>query len=232
MDKPITISQDVFKKHHPDVTVIPLLEHESETSVQLDAFLGDTHLNAIGVAAAYEKCKLVCVALASPLTVVVFRFCSSQSETKQSKKKQLTAPMSPGRGTLAEILTDPHLQKHGINMDRLVTSLFLDYQLRLSQGFDLRSLVRERKRKLSPLDDLAEAVGGWDTLASKDVIQNLLASEEYSSQATRVVAMRAWMCIMAGTRPKVASDIARAPKYNTDTFTTTVRYLHDIIELF
>jgi hypothetical protein len=232
MDNPFTISQDVFRQRHPDITVIPLSEHESDTSVQLDAFLGDTHLNAIGVAAAYEKCKLVCIALASPLTVIVFRFSSPQSETKQSKKKHNTASMSPGRGTLAEILTDPQLQKHGFNMDRLVTSLFLDYQLRLSQGFDIRSLVRERKRKMSPVDDLAGALGGWDTLASKDVIRGLFTDEEHNSQATRALAMRAWACIMAGTRPMVAQLIAAAPKYNTDTFTVTVRYSYNRLEFF
>jgi hypothetical protein len=232
MDTPFTVSQDVFKESHPEITVLPLLEHDPETSVQLDAFLGDTHLNAIGVAAAYEKCKLVCIALASPLTVVVFRFAPTQTAGSQQpkKKKQSTAFVSPARGTLAEILTDPGLEKHGLYMDRLVASLFVDHQLRLSHGFDLRFLAKERKGKISPLDDLTEAVGGWDSLASRDAIRDLLVNEEYDIEATRAVAMRAWTCIIASTRAKVAADVDRAPKYNTDTFSVTVRYVRAMID--
>jgi hypothetical protein len=221
MDKPFTISQDIFKRHHPDITVIPLLEHEPYTSVQLDAFVGDTHLNAIGVAAAYEKCKLVCVALASPLNVVVFRFSTPKSNNgKYSKKKTLA--ISPARATLAEILSDPQLQKHGLNLDRLATSLFLDHQLRLAEGFDLRTLAPVKKQKNSPLETLAKALGGWEMLTNRDILRDLFSNERYSVQATGLLAMRAWACVMAGTRANAASEVARSLKYNTVDFNVLV----------
>jgi hypothetical protein len=232
MDKPFTISQDVFKKRHPDITVIPLLEHEPHTSVQLDAFVGDTHLNAIGVAAAYEKCKLVCIALASPLNVVVFRFSAPKSSSgKQSKKNKIPA-ISPARATLAEILGDSQLQKHGLNLDRLATSLFLDHQLRLAEGFDLRTLAPMKKQKKGPLEDLVKALGGWEMLTNRDILRDLFSNERYSVQATGLLAMRAWACVMAGTRANAASEVARSLKYNTVDFNVLVRQTSNLSDMF
>jgi hypothetical protein len=218
-NNPFFVTPDLFKNKQSESPLLIVPVFESNIGSVLETFLGTVVDDSVGIAAAYEKCALACIALASPSRVLLVRLSKPGGKKGKGKSRPHVATSSPGRELLAnEILTAPKLRKLGLNIDRLVTSLFLDLDLRMADGVDLIALAPPKKTMHGPFDDVVTAFGGWSALGERPRVLSVLGYERFDAADMTPLALRAWGCLKRGTEDKVVKVLAQAPLYNTASF--------------
>jgi hypothetical protein len=216
MDRPFPLHQDVFKAPAPPIQVTPVHEGDANAPALLAALLDALGDAPLGLAGAYDKCKLTHIALAAPEAAVILRF-AAPGKSKSKKAKARPAPTCAGRTALTALLTSPTV-KLGTNVDRLAVALFLDHGLRLAGAADVFDLAPPKTR-----GEIVGALGGPGVLGDLDRVKRVFASEGFSAQEVPMLALRAWACGTAGARDGVATALAQAPRYNTSSIALEVR---------
>jgi hypothetical protein len=231
MDKPFHIRQTILKVSSQPIHVVPVHEADANAIVALTSLLASIDETPLGLAGAYEKSQLVCLALSSPTHVVLFRFAATaKRKNKKSKAKANNSnPQTPGRAMLVDILSNPELWKIGSNMDRLVTALFMDLDIRIAGAMDLVLLKTSKKTAglRGATEDLLSSLGGQSALVDLEQVKLVFASEAFSSQPLEMskLALRAWASVIAGSRNDARQTIMEAAKYDTIHFNDEVRLI-------
>jgi hypothetical protein len=227
MDRPFYIHQTLLKVSSQPIRVVPVHEADANATVALRDLLATSDETPLGLAGAYEKGQLVCLSLSSPTRVVLFRFAASAKSKGKKKKAKNASSSTPGRAMLVAILTESELLKIGNNMDRLVTALFSDLNIRITAAMDLALLQTAKKSAglREAMDDLVIPLGGDDAVADKDQVEQVFFSEKFSGlpQELTNLALRAWASTIAGSRGDIQSTLIQAPKYDTVNFDHEVR---------
>jgi hypothetical protein len=214
------LTPDVFRQPSPQLLVVS--SHENEIATVLDCFLGSVTDASVGIAGAYDKCALTCLALASSSRVLLVRFVKpgkKKSKLCKGKEKPCVTAFSPGRALLArQILCAAGTRKFGLHLDRLVTSLFLDLDLRMADGVDIIALTPPKKALQSTLDGIVGALGGWGALGERQRVVKVTTDERFDAGDLSSLAVRAWACLQRGTMAATAKLLATSLRHNTVTF--------------
>jgi hypothetical protein len=214
------LTPDVFRQPGPQLVVVS--SHESEIATVLDCFLGSVTDASVGIAGAYDKCALTCLALASSSRVLLVRFAkpsNKKSKPHKGKGKPCVTAVSPGRALLArQILCAAGTRKFGLHLDRLVTSLFLDLDLRMADGVDIIALAPPKKALHSTLDGIVNALGGWSALGERQRVVKVTTDERFDAGDLSSLAVRAWASLQRGTVAATTKLLATSLRYNTVPF--------------
>jgi hypothetical protein len=218
-DSTFDIQQYIFKDPQPPITVNTIQENQLPT--QLPLFLKSTEASTVGVAGAYDKCRLVVLALASGSHVLLVRLGSGNSK---SKSQRVT---SPGRQALHRLLFESiSIRKVGFNADRLTLALFMDHGLRIRNLVDLAVLATNAKGS-GPgfLNTIIQALGGWKVLGARGKVAKLFENEKYFASALDLLAMRSWASHHVAVPGEAIAQLEKALAYNTIDFPEPVRGL-------
>jgi hypothetical protein len=214
------LTPDVFRQPGPQLLVVS--SHENEIATVLDCFLGSVTDASVGIAGAYDKCALTCLALASSSRVLLVRFVKpskKKSKLCKGKEQPLVAPIPPSRALLTrKILCAAGTRKFGLHLDRLVTSLFLDLDLRMADGVDIIALAPPKKALQSTLDGIVGALGGWGALGERQRVVKVTTDERFDVGDLSSLAVRAWACLQRGTVAATAKLLATSLRHNTVPF--------------
>ena len=213
------LKQDIFRHSQPPIHVDSVQEHEAEEAVI--TFARSLSDGSVGIAAAYDKCRLTALAFASGTCVLIVRFAKGKQGKKGQKPKH--SPPRPGRDALRlALLSHPTLRKLGYNLDRLVTSLYIDVDLRMTHGVDLLGLAGQRKKGHGSLDVIAQTLGDWGVLGDRERIIAVFQSERFDANKLDVLALRAWASYRAGTAASAAVKLENEALYDTHLLPDTV----------
>jgi hypothetical protein len=221
--KPFIVHQNVFNQAHSPILVTPVHESSSKAArVALDIFMQSVTTTAVGIAAAYTRCTLSALAFATNDRVYLLKLSTSRKQVKRPKAQV----HHPVREALSQaLLCQPELRKLGLNVDRLVTSLYLDVDLRLSGGVDILVFAAQKKNGHGSIESIAEALGGWSAFVTRDQLVSTFRSEEFDMKNLANLAMRAWVSFRAGTAVTAIHAMESASVYDTLTFSETVSML-------
>ncbi len=177
-----TVAQGILPAFKETITARSV--NEADLSQPLfDRFLSSVSDGKIGLAPTYgPHQKLASIALASRNQVVIVKF-STKTRIPQ------------GRNVLtAQILTNPSLTKVAFHMDKLATSLFFDFSLRINEAVDILSGLPQRRHLL-----LAKALAlGDPSKVDKESVCELFCEDESSGTDISVIALQAWAAYQAG----------------------------------
>jgi hypothetical protein len=191
--------QDMFKHSQPPITVTSI--HENEALKHLPDFLG--------VAGAYDKCRLAMLALASDTNVLLVRLSSGKTPNKDQPSAR------PGRHALCRSLLEVgSYRKAGFNADRLALALFGDLNARIDEFIDLRVLSPAQKSAKESLNTIAQALGGWELLL-RPRFRQVFADEKYQPDDLKSLALRAWASYKAAVSVRAIEPLDHAPKIDT-----------------
>ncbi|KAJ3515427.1 hypothetical protein NLJ89_g1766 [Agrocybe chaxingu] len=116
------------------------------------------------------------------------------------------------RDALCNFLCDATISKVAFQMDRLVSSLFLNYSLFVVGGKDLLSLSGDERHSIQ---SLMNCLGGELTLHKQHVVQ-LFAREESAGTKPETTALQAWSAGHAAVVPHVNRKFEKIPSINTE----------------
>lgn len=210
-----TVEQNIFKDPHPPINVIALDENKLVSSHILQQFLATAGNNTIGLAPVYgTKCRLTTVAFSTSSQCIIVRFLSSKG--KKQKKKRIANSLMPhlvrGRDLLQnEILCHPERRKYAFRMDKISASLYLDQNMRITDGTDLLSVSEEGRQSLAAVMD---ALGGVEILHRSEVIA-LVKYKEGIRTSLEHVALQAWAACRAGNLLSSQTNFVEIPRINT-----------------
>ncbi|KZT19145.1 P-loop containing nucleoside triphosphate hydrolase protein [Neolentinus lepideus HHB14362 ss-1] len=184
-DQPFSLRQDIFKASYPLINVVPV-HCNVLTESQITTFLQNRENNFLGVAGAYNsRCVLEAVALATPIEVLVIRFSSPGGSTRRKAKEKRS-----GVNLLQDtVLCNPVIKKLSFNMDRLTTSMFLDFGIFVAGAIDIQHAVNDQENRHA-MAIVFQALGGKETLHASNVAKNF--GDETFSKKQSSLAIRAW----------------------------------------
>jgi hypothetical protein len=221
--KPFFVHQNVFNRAHPPISVTPVHESSSKAArVALDTFMQSVTTTAVGIAAAYTRCTLSALAFATNEHVYLLKLSTSRKQAKRPKPQG----HYPVREALSKtLLCQAELRKLGFGLDRLVTSLYLDVDLRIKGGADVFALAPQKKKGRGSLDCIAQVLGGWSAVVPRDKLAPTFTSEEFDSKNMANLALRAWVSFRAGTTSTALQRLDGVPVYDTQILPDTVSRL-------
>jgi hypothetical protein len=208
------IRQNIFKQAHPPIHVISIDELTLAATPQtLANFLSTAEHEdgVIGLAPVYgAKCVLTTLALSTLSQVMLVRFRSEKAKGK--KKRKTNTHLTPAQALLRDnILCHPERHKYAFRMDRLSISLFLDLNLRITNGVDLLSASKSARRSI---DAAMSALGGETTLHKANMIA-LFKHEETTTTPVKDLALQAWAACRAGTLSSLTKSLSKIPRILT-----------------
>ncbi|KAF9451890.1 hypothetical protein P691DRAFT_662219 [Macrolepiota fuliginosa MF-IS2] len=177
-----SIPQKILPDHEEEITATSV--HEDHLSqVVLDQFLRSVVDGKIGLAPTYDSQQvLVSIAFASQNQVLIVKLSANSRFATQ--KRDLLNKM---------IFLNSSFQKYAFHMDKLSTSLFYDFSLRIVEAVDILSGSPERRHLLKTK---VLMLGGEPKVDSRSVIQ-LFREEESFRTGRSVVALQAWAAYQA-----------------------------------
>ncbi|KXN88609.1 Regulator of nonsense transcripts 1 [Leucoagaricus sp. SymC.cos] len=176
------LKQNILPRHTGGITVTPT--HEDHLSLAtLKDFLASVVDESIGLAPTYDELeRLSAIAFASHNRVLIVKMTYNCRFAAQNR--QLLS---------SSILLNASYRKYAFHMDKLSTSLFRDYSLRIREAVDILSLSRQPRHLLLTIID---ALGGeWKV--DKPSVKHLFRHEESSKADRSVVATQAWAAYQA-----------------------------------
>lgn len=210
------ILPDIFSFEHPEVHVTYCLEDQLESA--LPAFEKSIEEGVIGLAPVYdEKCRLTTLAMASDTQVLIIALCAETSLSFKVKSKKNRPQLPKHRELLQAFLCDATITKFAFLMDRLVTGLFLDHNLRIVRAKDLLSASARHRHSQAAYYD---ALGGYPCLKVAGV-KKMLEQEETHNDP-RVTALQAWAAYSTACFEDMQSIHAKIPLIDTLNLDTQV----------
>ena len=208
-NEPFVVQQTIFRESFPPIRVLPCGEY-ALTQVILDNFLDTAHDNYIGVAPLYgARCTLTVLAFSTMSQVLLVRLSSSKKKSRSSSHKLLRSRLLCHTGRL----------KCAFKMDKLATSLFLDFDLRITDGVCLLSPSGSGR-------DFAQSILttlGEDTTLHKNNVFKLFKHDENVPTTEQDVALQAWTAYRAATLVSTNSTLSGLPRINTRVLPEAVR---------
>ena len=204
------IHPKIFKETSPPIPVSYVHENVLYTDpTVLSHLLATTEDGAIGLAPVYgSKCVLTTLAVSTPSQVLVIRLGANKCGKRAIAQSSITG--------LKNLLCSPNITKYAFRMDRLSTSLFLDFRLRITNGVDLLSISPQKENRRS-FQALMVALGGENVLRRADVTA-AFKHDEGPCTSQDEVALQAWAALHAAKLPSSIEIISNLSKINTETF--------------
>ncbi|KAF8907303.1 P-loop containing nucleoside triphosphate hydrolase protein, partial [Gymnopilus junonius] len=211
------IKQNVFREYNGREIRVILLR-EDGLAQSMPSFLESIQNNITGLAPVYgSKCRMTHLAISSMTQVLIISLSSHTKNTgkKGNKKNRETAvPM------LEKFLHDSTILKIALQMDKLASSLFFDYKVRIAKGKDLLSIGNPIHSRGSFGSLYAALSGGNDGKIDKKSVTALFANEE-SQFEPKMVALQAWTACYAISLYSSAK-VLETPSINTTNFDALV----------
>lgn len=214
-DTSFTIQQNIFKNPYPPISVISLDESKLVSSPHiLQQLLATVDSGGvIGLAPVYSaKCTLVTLAFSTLLQCIIVRLSSHKGKKNKRTPNLKTPQYTRGRVLLANnILCHPERRKYAFRMERLSAALYLDQNMRITDGVDLLSTSKAGRRSL---DAVMAALGGEAMLHKSNMVA-LFEHEETIRTSSRDVALQAWAACRAANLPSLTRILSRIPRIDT-----------------
>ena len=208
------IHPKIFKEISPPIPVSCVHENALYTDpTVLSHLLATAEDGAIGLAPVYgSECVLATLAVSTPSQVLVIRLGANKAR-RQGKKcgKRATAQSS-----ITGLLCNPEITKYAFRMDRLSTSLFFDFGLRITNGVDLLSISPQKENRRS-FQALMVALGGQNVL-KRAAVAAAFKHDEGPHTSQNEVALQAWAALHAAKLPSSMKIISNLSKIDTETF--------------
>ncbi|CAA7266962.1 unnamed protein product [Cyclocybe aegerita] len=214
MSNVVLITQKIFKADSSAVFSLKTCS-EDDLVCCLPAFKATICDGIVGLAPVYRTdFSLQSLAIASATTVLLINMPSRASKKKRpgkSRKENQPNGRRP-RDALRNFLCDTTIFKVAFQMDRLASSLFLNYSLLVVSGKDLLSLSGDERHSVQ---SLMNSLGGELTLHKQHVVQ-LFVREESADNKPETTALQAWSAGHAAVVPHVQQKLEKIPSISTE----------------